>query len=158
MDKDKQKDFARRISQANRTELVVVTYEIIIWELKDALNEHAAGNKPAYRESLKRAQRFLGELMNSLDFRYPIALKMMSLYEYVQRVLIGSDVSGENRGIESAVNVLSGLRDSFEKISANDNSGPVMENAQSIYAGLTYGRGHLNETNVADNMNRGFLA
>ena len=30
MDKNRQRDYARRVSQANRTELVVVTYEIII--------------------------------------------------------------------------------------------------------------------------------
>jgi flagellar protein FliS len=33
---------------------------------------------------------------------------------------------------------------------------PVMDNSQSVYAGLTYGRGSLNE-NLVGNANRGFL-
>ena len=42
MDKNRQKDFARRISQANRTELVVVTYDIILEEIANAKKALAA--------------------------------------------------------------------------------------------------------------------
>ena len=46
-----------------------------------------------------------------------------------------------------------------EKISSEDTSAPIMENAQTIYAGLTYGKGSLNETYLnAQDYNRGFKA
>ena len=158
MDKSKQRDFARRVSQANRTELVVITYDIILEELSEAGECLAAGDTEGYRKALKKAQRFLGEIMSALDFRYAPSRQLMSLYEYVQRILVASDVSGCDKGLESAERVLTGLRGSFEQIAAQDASGAVMENTQSVYAGLTYGRGSLNEMNLADGANRGFLA
>lgn len=158
MDKNKQKDFARRVSQANKTELVVITYDIIVSEIEDAVVSAGRGDKDAVRDSLGSAMRFLGEMMSTLDFRYGIAKNLMSLYEYVQRILVASHVSGEDRGLNDAANVLRGLRKGFAEIAAQDSSGAVMENTQSVYAGLTYGRGSLNEMNMTDGTNRGFLA
>lgn len=158
MDRNRQKDFARRVSQANKTELVVITYDIIISEINQAKACLTSGDREGVREALGSAQRFLAEMMSALDFRYGIAKRLMSLYEYVQRVLVASHVSGEDRGLEDAVNVLKGLRSSFAEIAAQDESGAVMENTQSVYAGLTYGRTSLNEMNMTDGTNRGFLA
>ena len=72
----------------------------------------------------------------------------MRLYEYVQRKLIASDVSGEPKDLDSVENVLKGLRKAFHEIADQDTSEGVMENAQQIYAGLTYGKGVLNEADV----------
>ncbi|MBR0127874.1 MAG: flagellar protein FliS, partial [Firmicutes bacterium] len=69
MDKNRQKDFARRISQANRTELVVVTYDIILEETNAAKKALAADDINGYRTALKSAQRFLCELMSVLDYK-----------------------------------------------------------------------------------------
>ena len=40
------------------------------------------------------------------------------------------------------------LRDAYQQISSQDQSYPLMENIQSVYAGLTYGRTDLNESLV----------
>ena len=158
MDKNRQKDFARRISQANKTELVVVTYDIILEEIANAKKALAAEAVDEYRSALKSAQKFLGELMSVLDYRYAISRNLLSLYEFVQRKLVSSDIGGEDRGIDDAAKVISGLRESYAKIASQDESGAVMENSQNVYAGLTYGKGSLNEMNMSDGSNRGFLA
>ena len=49
------------------------------------------------------------------------------------------------------------LHDSFEIISKQDTSGPVMGNTQTVYAGLTYGKTDLN-VSLSDPDNRGFFA
>ena len=51
--------------------------------------------------------------------------------------------------------MLKKLRKSFEDVAAQDDSEPLMSNTQDVYAGLTYGRGSLNE-NVNTVPNRGF--
>ncbi len=158
MDKNRQKDFARRISQANKTELVVVTYDIILEEIANAKKALEAGAAEDSRAALKSAQRFLGELMSVLDYKYSLARDLLSLYEFVQRKLVSSDIGGEDRGLDDAAKVISGLRESFAKIAPQDGSGAVMENSQNVYAGLTYGKGSLNEMNLSDGSNRGFLA
>ena len=53
--------------------------------------------------------------------------------------------------------VLSSLRNSFEEIESQDKREPLMENAQSVYVGLTYRRGNLEET-IPPDANRGYLA
>lgn len=158
MDKEKQKDFARRVTQANRTQLVAVTYDIILEHLKCAKEYLVNGNKDEYRSELKSAGKFLAELMRSLDFKYPISVNLLRLYEYVQVVFVSSEISGENRGLENAENVLTKLGSAFATISKEDTSGPVMENTQQIVAGLTYGKGTLNEADMSSGTNRGFLA
>lgn len=158
MDKERQKGFARRVSQANRTELVVVTYDIILEYMADARTAAGKGDTDEFRLSLKQAQRFLGEMMRSLDFHVELSLRLMQLYEYVQRQLVASEVRGENVNLDSAAGVIAGLRKSFHEIADRDDSGCVMENSQQIYAGLTYGRGVLNEADVnPDASKRGYL-
>ena len=55
--------------------------------------------------------------------------------------------------------MIAGLKTAFEKVAESDDSAPLMENTQSVFAGLTYGKGSLNETDLDPNAaNRGFLA
>ena len=51
--------------------------------------------------------------------------------------------------------MLKKLQKSFEELSKTDTSGKAFKNAQEVYAGLTYGRGTLNESTSID-ANRGF--
>ena len=39
--------------------------------------------------------------------------------------------------------------ESFEQVAKQDTSGAVMANTQQIYAGLTYGKGTLNEVSMS---------
>ncbi len=159
MNKEKQRDFTMRITQANRTQLLVVTYDILLEEIDEAEKYFEAGNTEEYRRSAKSAQRFVAELMSTLDYQYPISAELLRLYEYVQRVLIRSDVGGKPDRLDSARNVIKGLRNAFVKVAESDDSAPLMENTQSVFAGLTYGKAKLNETDLDPNAaNRGFLA
>ena len=157
MDREKQKDFVGRISQANRTGLVAITFEIIGENIKEAIKRSGDGDVPGFRKELKGAQGFLAELIRSLDYRYPISLELLRLYEYVQRILVSSEVSGKDRGLKSALGVTEGLGSAFSEIAGQDDSGNVMENTQKIYLGLTYGKGTLNESDLSSSGNRGFL-
>ena len=61
--------------------------------------------------------------------------------------------------LEDAMDILGTLRESFSSISALDYSGPLMQNTQQVYAGLTYGKGILNETCLDPSQrSRGFMA
>lgn len=40
--------------------------------------------------------------------------------------------------------------ESFEQVAKEDHSGPVMEHSQQLYAGLTYGKGTLNEVSFGE--------
>ena len=154
------KIFTRRITSANKSEIIVIIYDIIEENLALAKKALAEGDRETYRNEIKQAISFVKELLVSLDLNYEVSKNLASLYIYVSRCLNFALVSGKKEEIEAAEKVLRKLGDSFREVAKTDESKPVMENTQRVYAGITYGRGlDLDETLVAPAMeSRGFSA
>ena len=154
------KIFTRRITSANKSEIIVIIYDIIEENLALAKKALAEGDGETYRNEIKQAISFVKELLVSLDMNYEVSKNLASLYIYVSRCLNFALVSGKKEEIEAAEKVLRKLGDSFREVAKTDESKPVMENTQRVYAGITYGRGlDLDETLVAPAMDsRGFRA
>lgn len=159
MEKEKLQEYAARVSQANRSELVVVIYEA-------ALESIAAGRIclegqriEEARKEIDRARGMVDELLHSLDLKYQISHYLRQLYIYAYRELCHGIALRDVERLDHASNVLNGLLPAFREVAKQDDSDPVMQNTQQIYAGLTYGRGSLNETiAVGVNVDRGFEA
>ena len=66
MDRERLKEFTFRVTQASRTELVVIMYDVILSDTKVAREALAKGDIEGYERELKNAQRFLSELMGRL--------------------------------------------------------------------------------------------
>lgn len=154
------KIFTRRITSANKSEIIVIIYDIIEENLALAKKALAEGDRETYRNEIKQAISFVKELLVSLDMNYEVSKYLASLYIYVSRCLNFALVSGKKEEIEAAEKVLRKLGESFREVAKTDESKPVMENTQRVYAGITYGRGlDLDETMVAPAMeSRGFRA
>lgn len=154
------KIFTRRITSANKSEIIVIIYDIIEENLALAKKALAEGDRETYRNEIKQAISFVKELLVSLDMNYEVSKNLAGLYIYVSRCLNFALVSGKKEEIEAAEKVLRKLGDSFREVAKTDESKPVMENTQRVYAGITYGRGlDLDETLVAPAMeSRGFRA
>ena len=159
MDSVKKKEFTARVTQANRSELILIMYEIILADIKTAKEAYAKGDKVTYVGELRNAQKFVLELMNALDFEYEISKQLMSLYIYLNKNLIKSMTRYDEELLGTVEMVINKLLDSFRQLSEQDDSEPEMENTETLYAGLTYGKTSLNETAYCDNMsNRGYTA
>ena len=96
-------------------------------------------------------------LRSSLDFQYELAGNLFSLYCYADRELARDMFSLKVDNLDTIEMIFTKLRDAYQQISSQDQSGPLMENIQSVYAGLTYGRTDLNESLVNYDAKRGFL-
>lgn len=158
MNMDDKKAYGARITQANRSELVVILFELMLDSIQTAQNSFASGDLEEADRELKRAQGFLQEMRGSLDFQYEISTRLASLYRYVNEQLVSSIVRCKDVNLDSCQRVLRGLMTSFQEVAKQDTSGPVMENSQQVFAGLTYGKGSLNEIAVDVSGNRGFRA
>ena len=159
MDKEAIRAFTARITQASRSELVVILYEITLAKIEEAIKAFNENNPDIYEKELKGAQRCVSELMACLDFRYKISYNLMSLYIYVSKQIISALMKRDPITLQYAKSVMQKLLTGFEEVSKNDNSGPLMKNTQQLYAGLTYGKGTLNETYInPNNKSRGFIA
>lgn len=167
MKKERIQEFAARVTQGSRTDLVVIMYDVILEDIAEAKQIMAAGNrKPVYgtqtredyRKELLHAARFVSELMAALDFRYRLSYELRNLYVYAHKCLTEAAYSGETGKLSDVEEMMNGLKAAFLKVAEEDTSGPMMQNSQKLTAGLTYGKGRLNEICVDPNQaQRGFL-
>lgn len=159
MDNERKKIYTTRISQASRSELVVIIYELMLDSISEAGDAFDQEDFDTADVELKRAQGFLCELRGSLDFQFPVSYRLVSLYRYINEQLVRSITRKKAVNLDSCERVLRGLKESFEEIAKQDTSGPVMENSQQLYAGLTYGKSSLNEVAIDPGQaGRGFKA
>lgn len=159
MEKERLQEFAARVSQANRSELVVVIYDAAIASIEEGKSCLEMDDITAARKEIDRAKGMVDELLHSLDLKYQISHYLRQLYIYAYRELCQGIALRDADRLDHASDVLKGLLPSFREVAKQDESGPVMENTQQIYAGLTYCRDSLDETiAVGVNYNRGFEA
>lgn len=157
MDKEKKQEFTVRITNANRSELVVVLYDMILTYLQDGEAFLKDGKQEEFCNEMKKAQDCVKELISALDKQYEISSQLARLYLYVNRTLAKVMVKPDGGLLASAENVIKGLRESFQEIAKQDDSPALMGNAQEIYAGLTYGKNSLNENISDEGGSRGFF-
>ena len=159
MKKEAVQAFANRVTMASRSELIVILYEMILTEIAEAREAYEKNDLEAFDKELKKAQKYVNELIIPLDYHYQISYDLVSLYLFVNKRIITAIIKRNPVSLDSAETVLNKLLTGFEGVSKEDKSGPMMRNTQQIYAGLTYGKGTLNETYInPDNRNRGFIA
>jgi flagellar protein FliS len=159
MTKELLQAYTARITQASKTELVVIIYEIMLIDIEEAQEAYQNKDTIAFVKAVKHAQLFLSELMGALDFKYDISRELMSLYIYVNKALITASIQKKPETLSKADSVLRKLMVGFQGICKEDISGPVMQNTQQLYAGFTYGKGVLNEVYIDPReQNRGFKA
>ena len=159
MDSEKLRIYTARITQANRSELVVITYDLIIDSIESAKESLAKADILNYERELKRVQKLLNELMGSLDYRFPISKDLFQLYSFCHRRVVSAFFKKDAEFLLVVTSVIGKLRVGFEGVAKEDNSRPVMANTQKLYAGLTYGRNALDEVFLsATEASRGFKA
>ena len=145
MTKEEINGYSYRVTQASRTQLVVIMYDVALNYLSDAMDYYNDFKIENFRDELKKAQRVINQLSSVLDMNYEISLELMRLYRYINNVLVRSSIRKEVEELKVVISMLQKLRGTFEKVSEQDKSGPMMMNTQQVYAGLTYSNGGLNE-------------
>lgn len=159
MKKERIQSFAARVTQASRSELTVILYEMVITELDEAKEAHSSGDMDSFVKELKKAQKYVNELMATLDYRHAMSYDLLSLYLFASKGIVTAIMKKDPKELIGVESIMNKLLVGFEGVSKEDKSGPMMRNTQQLYAGLTYGKGTLNETFIDPNSNsRGFIA
>ena len=156
MTKEEIQIYTRRITNGSKTDLVVTTYDIILTYFHDARAAFGDGEEKQFIWNLKKATDFVNELIHALDCQYQLGKDLLLLYRYVQDVVAQCILKKTEERLDSAENVITKLKASFAEVAKQDQSGPVIQHGGQVYAGITYGRGTLNE--LYDNSSRGFKA
>lgn len=158
MTREQKQEFTLRISQANPTQLVVILYEMLLCYLQDGREALAKEEEKEFKEAIRKARGCLGELMNSLNLKYEPAPALLSLCGFCVRRLTAAELKKSAEPLCEAERVIKPLRDAYGQIAGQNSAGPVMNNSQTVYAGLTYGRNTLTENMADQGANRGMYA
>lgn len=139
------------IVNASRGELLCITYEMLLENIK-------AAEESTYEEQekhLKKAIDIIQMLVGDLDFEFDLSKELFRIYVYIQGLL----VSAKNREkITEAYTLINKLYEGFKNAKLEEQcANKSMDNAQMIYAGLTYGPNDLTELSITQS-NRGFKA
>ena len=102
------------------------------------------------------AKRCIEEMIHNLHFEYEIAKSLHQIYLSMKKSLRDGILDEKKELLVSVQNNLQKLRDAYAQIVSSDESAPVMSHAQSVVAGLTYGRNSLNENLTDAGSDRGF--
>ena len=159
MTKEQISKYTMRITQANVSAMAVVLYDLVLDCMKEAEEHYDKKDVSAYEQSLNQAQSFLQELMGISKMDSQTGCDVMSIYLFVNKQLLMSVVKQQPVNLEECRTYLQQLRSSFVEISKQDTDAPLMEHTQQVYAGLTYGKGYLNEScDPMQAQNRGLQA
>ena len=164
MTKDKISSFQVRITQSNKTELIVVLYEIYFayieeaLQLLDAMGEEKTKEQiQDFAKAIRMASQVVRHLEDDLNFSYEISGSLFGLYNFVETKIARASYSLMKEDLEDTLKVMKPLYESFKEVAASDDSKPLMQHTQRVSAGYTYGRNDVNEA-VSTESNRGYFA
>lgn len=144
------KDFTLRVTQANRSELIVIIFDMCLTYLKEAIEDVDRA------ENIAKARACVDELKESLNFEYALSTDLLHLYIQVNKLLAQAAAGGRTEPLLEAQSIMIRLHDAFVKVSEADDSKPLVHNAQEVYAGYTYGKNDVNVNIEAGGTGRGF--
>lgn len=159
MTKNQINEFTLRISQANHAGLTAILSEIVLTYMKDAELAYANQDITEYSKNIELAKKSITELIDCINPVNKTAVDAISILRFVFRKLVSSGVKKSPDELDRVIGIMESLNRAFAHLAELDKEGPVMKNTHQVYAGLTYGKGTLNESvNAGDYANRGFKA
>lgn len=156
MTKELKQEYTLRITQANKTQLITILYEMTLLYIDEAREALSTGKRDDFKNAIRRIQGCMCELMDSLHLEYEVAQNLLQIYLYVNREVAKAALHNTSENLEHIRPLMEKLAAAYKQIEGQDKTGPVMGNTQTVYAGLTYGREELMENITDPAANRGF--
>lgn len=159
MTREEIKTYTMQISQANASALLCIAYDL--WEhfAEEAQTAYENTQQDAYQHALKKLQRVNQEIISMLNRENACASDVRTIHFFINQKIVACMVKHQPVELDRIQQIVKKLHQSFMEICRKDTDAPLMSNTQQVYAGLTYGRGTLNESMdpmaVSD---RGFFA
>ena len=158
MTPEKKQEYTLRITQANKTQMITILYEMVIDYIREAINALEMGQNNAADINLHYAQNVIDELIHSVNRRVELGKTLHKIYIFSKKELIVAGVHRSAGRLSKVEQNFRTLHAAYKEIESEDTSAPTMGNIQTVYAGLTYGKYSLNEDVTASSYNRGFMA
>ena len=112
MKKEKKQEFTLRITRANKTQMIVILYDMVLVYLEDALEAFEQNDYKEYKWNIERGKDCIDELLNSLHMEYEIAGILRGLYFFYKRELTTAAVQMKQELISPVMHMLRELKES----------------------------------------------
>lgn len=141
---------ANRIANANDAQLVAIVYEGLIDTFKSAIEYIEAENKEKLNTSVNKAREILAELLATLNGDSEISNNLRSLYIYINKLVTEAELKMDKAKLEEAIKVTTPLYEAWNELGEKDevalpHTCVEAVSRPSIVAGMTYGKGQLND-------------
>jgi flagellar protein FliS len=157
MNAEKKKSYTRRITTANKTQMITILYEITLEYIDEAIHSIDQNKNQAFGDSIRKAQNCIDELILSTNTEYELGVNFKRIYFFEKRQLLKAYAKKDVQYLIQAKGIFEKFHASYLELEKHDKSGPIMVNTQEVYAGMTYGKYSLLE-NMTFNQNRGYMA
>ena len=158
MTQDKIQAYTRRITMANKTQMITILYEMVLDYVAEARDALENSDKEGYAEGLKRAMNCIDELIHSLNVKYELGKNLLALYLFEKRQLLIAQIRSRLEDLDHVDRTFGALHAAYVQLEKMNNEEALMTNVPKVYAGLTYGKGSLEES-ISDNLSsRGYFA
>lgn len=155
---EKKQEFTLKISQANKTQMITILYEIVIDYLESAIQEMSENKENEALRSLQNAQNCIDELIRSVNTGYELGRNLRQIYIFSKKELMVAGATMGSRRIKRVLKNFQALCGAYRELEKYDNTDTLMGNTQKVYTGLTYGRNSMNVDISGYVANRGFRA
>ena len=157
MKKEQKQEFTARIVHANRSQLILILYDMIFAYMEDAVKDYEEDRWEEVKTDLGRIENIVRHLEEILDHKYEISKELHALYQFCLTQLSFCRIRKNLEGMENCRKVLKNLYKGMQGMVKEDTSGPLRHNSQKVVAGMTYGKTSMNEIYM-DDEKRGFFA
>ena len=158
MTQEKIMAYTRRITMANKTQMITILYEMVLEYIEEAQDAFDLDDEQGFGEGLGRAMNCIDELIHSLNLNFELGNNLLGLYLFEKRQLLRAVARYSDEDIPHVVKTFTNLHEAYLQLEKMDDEKAVMTNVPKVYAGLTYGRGQLRETVQESELVRGFMA
>ncbi|MCR5236630.1 MAG: flagellar protein FliS [Lachnospiraceae bacterium] len=147
MTSEKKQEYTRRITEANPTGIVAITYEIAKGYYEDAIIAFKAGDRDTYRLEITKGNKCIEELIMSLDPSYAISIYLLRIYNYILECARKASFLYDISELAEPMDILAKIGGTFEEIAPQDKRSAGVQGGAEVYDGLTYNsKGRTNTT------------
>lgn len=150
---------ANRVANANDAQLVAIIHEGFIDTVKSSIEHIENKNKEKLNNSTNKTREILAELLATLKGNSEIANNLKSIYIYLNKLITEAEIKQDKAKLEEAIKVITPLYEAWQELGEKEEAGIDNDNSQatetptktpSIVAGMTYGKGQLNDYVIND--------
>ena len=95
MTQERKKEYTLRITQANKTQMITILYEMVTIYLSEAIDHIEAGETAEADRSLMSAQSCIDELIHSVNLDYELGRNLYEIYIFSKKELMAAGARGD---------------------------------------------------------------